>query len=127
MKKALFWFLAFIITAASAVYQRMTGPTYPVHGKAALTNGVVGYRLPRSAEITSDREVGVVVPDAEVEGRLLYRRFGTDEAWTEAAMIRQQNKLVGFLPKQPMAGKLAYKVSLTDRGKDIPLGGDEEI
>ena len=127
MKKILFWFLAFIITAASAVYQRMTGPTYPVRGKAALTNGEVSFKLPRSAEITSDCEVGVEVPDGEVAGRLLYRKFKTDDPWTEVAMGRKEKRLVGFLPKQPMAGKLAYMVVLNDRGKDISLSGDEGI
>lgn len=127
MRKVLFWFLAFIITAASAVYQRMTGPTYPVRGKAELSSGEVRYRLPRSAEITSDCEVGLEVPDTEVAGRLFYQRFKTDDPWTEVAMIRQDKKLVGSLPKQPMAGKLAYKAVLTDRGKDISLSGDEGI
>jgi len=127
MKKILFWLLAFVITAASAIYQRMTGPTYPVRGKAALTNGKVSFELTRSAEITSDCEVGLEVPDTEVGGRLLYRRFKTDDPWTEVAMIRQGKRLVGYLPKQPMAGKLAYKVVLTDRGKEIPLRGDEPI
>ena len=127
MKKILFWLLAFIITAATAVYQRRTGPTYPVSGKAALTGGEVRYELLRSAEITSDCEVSIDVPDTEVAGRLLYRRFKTDDPWTEAAMTRQEKRLVGYLPKQPMAGKLAYKVVLTDRGKDISLKGDEPI
>jgi hypothetical protein len=127
MKKVLFWFLAFIITAASAVYQRMTGPTHPVRGKAALSNGEVNFKLPRSAEITSDCEVGLEVPDAEVAGRLLFRRFKTDDSWTEVVMVRQEKRLVGSLPKQPMAGKLAYKVVLTDRGKDTSLSGDEDI
>lgn len=127
MRKFLFWFLAFIITAASAVYQRMTGPTYPVRGKVALTSGEVSFRLPRSAEITADRAIGIEVPDTEVGGRLLYRRFKTEDPWTEVAMIRKEKSLVGYLPKQPMAGKLAYKVVLMDRGKDISLNGDEAI
>jgi len=127
MRKVLFWVLAFIITAASAVYQRMTGPTHPVRGKAALSNGEVSYRLPRSAEITSDCEVGLEVSDTEVAGRLLYQRFKTDDPWTEVAMIRQDKRLVGSLPKQPMAGKLAYKVVLTDGGKEVSLSGDESI
>ena len=127
MKKILFWLLAFIITAASAVYQRMTGPTYPVSGKAALADGEVHFKLPRSAEITSDCEVSIEVPKTEVGGRLLYRRFKTDDPWTEAAMTRQEKKLVGYLPRQPMAGKLAYKVVLNDGGRDISLKGDEPI
>jgi hypothetical protein len=127
MKKILFWFLAFVITATSAVYQRMTGPTYPVRGKAALASGEVSFKLPRSAEITSDCKVALEIPDPEVGGRLFYRRFKTNDPWTETVMIREQNRLVGLLPKQPMAGKLVYRVVLTDRGKDIPIGGDQEI
>ena len=127
MKKALFWFLAFVITATSAVYQRMTGPTYPVRGKAALASGEVSFKLPRSAEITSDCKVALEIPDPEVGGRLFYRRFKSNDPWTETVMIREQNRLVGLLPKQPMAGKLVYRVVLTDRGKDIPIGGDQEI
>src|SRR4030042_977722 len=110
MKKILFWLLAFVITAASAFYQRRTGPTYPVSGKAALTNGEVSFELPRSAEITADCEVGLEVPDAEVGGRLLYRRFKTDDPWTELVMARQEKRLVGYLPKQHLGGNLAHKL-----------------
>lgn len=127
MKKLLFWFLAFIITAASAYYQRRTGPTYPISGKAALTSGEVRFKLLRSAEITADCEVSLEVPDGEVGGRLLYRMFKTEDPWTEVTMTRQDKKLLGYLPKQPMAGKLEYKVILTDRGQDISLSGDEPI
>jgi hypothetical protein len=127
MKKALYWLLAFVITAASAVYQRMTGPTYPVQGKAALTSGEIRFKLLRSAENTSDCEIGLEVPDQEVSGRLLYRRFKTNDPWTEAAMTRQEKRLVGYLPKQPMAGKLEYKVILNDHGRDVPLGGEEAV
>ena len=127
MRKVLFWLLAFVITAASAVYQRMTGPTYPVHGKAALTNGEVRFRLLRSAEITSDCEIGLVVPDQEVGGRLRYRRFKTNDPWTDMPMARQETRLVGYLPKQPMAGKLEYKVILNDHGRDVPLSGDDAV
>jgi len=127
MKKILFWLLAFIITAASAIYQRMTGPTYPVRGKAALTNGEVSFKLLRSAEITSDCEISLEVADTQVGGRLLYRRFKTDDPWAEVTMTRQDKKLVGTLPRQPMAGKLEYKVVLNDRGKDVSLRGDEPI
>jgi hypothetical protein len=127
MKKILLWLLAFLITAASAVYQRMTGPTHPVRGKAALTSGDVRFELPRSAEISSDREITLEVPDTEVGGRLLYRRFKTEDTWTETPLVRKEARLVGFLPRQPIAGKLVYKVVLTDGGKDVPIGGDGGI
>jgi hypothetical protein len=127
MKKVLFWLLAFIITAASALYQRMTGPTHPVRGKITLSRGEIGFRLPRSAEITADCEVGVKVADPEVSGRLLFKRFNTDDPWMETVMNRQDGRLVGYLPRQPMAGKLAYRVILSDGGKEFSLGGEEPV
>ena len=127
MKKILFWLLAFIITAASALYQRMTGPTYPLRGTAALSLGEVKFELPRTAEITADCEVGVEVADREVGGRLLYMRFKTDDPWTEMEMSREDERLVSYLPKQPMAGKLAYKVLLLDRGNEVSLSGDDPV
>ncbi len=127
MKKILLWLLAFIITAASAVYQRMTGPTYPVRGKVTLSGGEISFELPRSAEITADCEVGVEVADPEVAGRLLFKRFKTADPWTETVMIRQDGRLVGSLPRQPMAGKLAYQIVLADREKEVSLGGEEPI
>lgn len=125
MKKILFWLLAFIITAGSAVHQRMTGPTYPLRGKLPLSSGEIGFRLPRSAEITADCEVGIDVADPEVGGRLLFKRFKTGDPWTESPMERLDGRLVGFLPKQPMAGKLAYRVILHDGEREISLSGDE--
>jgi hypothetical protein len=127
MKKVLLWVLAFLITAGSAVYQRMTGPSYPLRGKAALSTGEVGFELPRSAEITDDCEIGVEVDDPAVGGRLLYKRFKTDDPWSEIPMSRQDGSLVGSLPKQPMAGKLAYKVILNDREKELSLSGDDPV
>ncbi len=67
MKKALFWTLAVVITLGSAVYQRMTGPTYPLRGKAAVAGTEVRYELPRSAETVRDAEVAVPAP-APLEG-----------------------------------------------------------
>jgi hypothetical protein len=127
MKKILLWLLAFIITAASAVYQRTTGPTYPLRGKAALSKGEVSFRLPRSAEITADCEVGVETADPEVGGRLFFKRFKTPDPWTETTMSRQEGRLVGYLPKQPMAGKLAYKVVLADPEKEVSLSGEDPV
>ena len=127
MKKVLFWILAIIITAASALYQRMTGPTYPLRGKIPLSRGEVRFELPRTAEITADCMVEVEVADPEVDGSMLYKRFKTNDPWTEIKMSQQDGRLAGALPKQPMAGKLAYKVLLLDRGNEVSLSGDEPV
>jgi len=112
MKKFLFWFLAVVITLGSAVYQRMTGPTHPLRGKAVVAGTEVSFRLPRSAETVRDAEITVPAP-APLEGYLDYKRYKTEDSWTRVPLVREGENLVGRLPKQPSAGKLAYKLSLT--------------
>ncbi len=127
MKKFLFWFFAVIITLASAVYQRITGPTYPLHGKVTLGDAEIKYKLTRSHEITSDCEISVLAPNPEVSGRILYKRFKTADAWVEVPFSRQGERLVASLPKQPMAGKLAYKAFLSFQGNEVSLTGEEPV
>ncbi len=127
MKKAFIWILAFIITAASAVYQRRTGPTYHLRGAVEVGGSRVRFELPRSAETSADGEVGVAVAGPEVTGRILFRRSKTGDSWSESPMARQGDRLVGYLPKQPAAGKLDYRIVLNDRGQDVSLTGDKPV
>ncbi|MDH7512434.1 MAG: hypothetical protein QHH14_05765 [Clostridiales bacterium] len=127
MRRLLFWLLAVLITLASAVYQRLTGPTYPLRGKAAVAGEEIRFKLPRSHEITSDCAVAVKVADEKTSGRLEYKRYKTSDAWTEANMARENDRLVGYLPRQPMAGKLAYRVLLTSDTEEISLTGEDQV
>jgi len=124
MRKGLFWLLAVVITLGSAVYQRMTGPTYPLRVKAVVAGTEIRVRLARSAETGADAEVAIPAP-APIEGRLEWKRFKTDDAWAGAALVREGDRLVGRLPRQPAAGKLAYRVILTGNGESKTLTGDE--
>ena len=42
---ALIWVIAIVITLASAVYQRMTGPTYELKGSVQLAGETISYEL----------------------------------------------------------------------------------
>ncbi len=126
MKKGMFWTLAVVITLASAVYQRMTGPSYPARAKAVIEGRELRFRLPRTAETTANAAVELKVP-APAEGYLEYTRYKANEPWTREPLARRGETLVGFLPKQPSAGKLAYRVHLVSGGKDTELGGDTPV
>jgi hypothetical protein len=126
MKKFLFWFLAVLITLVSAVYQKMTGPTYPLRAKAAVDGSLIGIKLPRSAESAANLKIALPVP-APAEGYLEYKRYKSDDPWIREPLVRQEAELVGYLPKQPAAGKLLYKVHLVTGGKDTLVGGEEPV
>lgn len=127
MKKTAFWVIAFLITASTAVFQRMTGPTNPISGKTSFEDAEIRFRLQRSHETTSDYEIRIPVPDSEVEGTLMFRRYKTQEPWTRIAMTKKEGTLRGTLPKQPPAGKLEYTVILSSGENEMPLTGEKPV
>ena len=44
MKKILFWTVAVLITVGAAMYQRMTGPTYPDRVKVTIEGSEYEYK-----------------------------------------------------------------------------------
>ena len=120
-KNVLFWILALVITLASAYYQRVTGPTYPLSGKQTIANETIKYKLDRTHSGYSNQEVKVQVANKNVSGTLLWKRFKTDDEWTKVEMIRRNDSLVAEMPAQPSAGKLMYKVVLNDNGNETSL------
>ncbi len=127
MRRGLVWTLAAIVTVASAVYQRMTGPTYPVRGRVSVEGRTVGYRLPRSAETTAPAEVRIPSENPRVEGYLQFRRNGSGDGWTQVPLARAEGALTASIPVQPAAGKVAYRVFLNLDGVEYPLGGEVPV
>lgn len=106
------WILALLFTLSIAIYQRLTGPTYPVRGSINIEGEQLKYRLIRSSN--SDRPAEVTIDDVpeELSGTITYKRFKIDEALTTVSFSREEDKLIAFLPAQPPAGKLEYTVQL---------------
>jgi hypothetical protein len=120
MKKNIFlWILALVITLASAYYQRVTGPTYPLAGKQTIANETIKYKLDRTHSGYSNQEVKVQVANKNVSGTLFWKRYKTNDDWTKVDMTRRNDSLTAWLPAQPSAGKLMYKISLKAAGKEI--------
>jgi hypothetical protein len=122
-KSLVLWIAAFLVTAGSAVYQRLTGPTHPLRGSVELGGQRVKYRLIRSHGGDGDAEVRLVVPDASAKGSIAWKRHKTRDSWTYLDMKREGDDLVGMLPHQPPAGKLDYRVILTQGAERVTLGG----
>jgi hypothetical protein len=124
MRKGLFWTLAVVLTLVAAFYQRVTGPSYPLKGEVAVGGVEIAYRLPRSAETTADATLALNAPPP-IEGRLEWQRFKTTDAWTASPLAREGDRLVGRLPRQPAAGKVAYRIVLTSGGEEETVPGGE--
>ncbi|OGD26957.1 MAG: hypothetical protein A2Y56_04790 [Candidatus Aminicenantes bacterium RBG_13_63_10] len=123
MKKALLWVLAFLITLAAAVFQRMTGPSYPVSGRTVVGGETVAFRLDRSALTTRDMDIKLKVPAKKISGYVRWKRFKSDDLPYAMALERRGDELFAALPRQPMAGKLEYRVFL----QDVSLTGEKPV
>ncbi len=118
------WTVAFVITAASAIYQRVTGPTYPLRGVAELNGRSFSYTLERSHGGNSNHVVELSPGDEVTGGILEWRLHGTSGGWQGVPMSRHSGTLSAELPHQPPAGKLDYRVILRlgDQALVLPEG-----
>ena len=129
------WILAIAITLAAAVYQRMSGPTYPVKGKVSIGGQTIHYRLTRSHGGTGDQPVEIEVPDPVITGDLSWRRYPTQE---EGLAMLTQPGVTGAklkkLPNDPWGHPYRYVVpgengqpyAVISTGADGEPGGDGE-
>lgn len=112
----LLWTLALVVTLVSAVYQRVTGPTYPVRGRCVVGTEEIRFKLPRSYDGPDDAELRLSVPAQDVFGTLEFKRYRSSEAWSRQPLQRQDSSLVGRIPHQPAAGKVVYRLYLGKAG-----------
>ncbi len=145
-KNALLWILALCLMLSAAIYQRKTGPTNPFRTDVEFAGQEFSTKLVRSCN--SDQDAKVMLPDfgSEFSALLFFKRFNTDDdfsplpmlgvnQWLQASLISEEDatehagKLIGFLPKQPAAGKLEYYIQLVnDKGpKRIPAEGADPL
>ncbi len=127
MKKFHFWIIAILITGAAAMYQRITGPTYPEKVSVTIDGTSCDLKLKRSQTNTYPCLIRLELPDS-VKGRLYFRKFRTDEEWTVAEMYRDKGFLEGELPPQPAAGKLEYFIILAGPdGSEVPVNRERPV
>jgi hypothetical protein len=126
-RSVLFWVLAVFITIGAAVFQRVTGPSYPVSGTTTISGRNIPYRFDRSHAGSTDAPVVLKTDDPSITGILHWKRFKTDDEWTSVPMTFDHGTLVANLPRQPVAGKLLYRVQLEQGGQRVSLPGPEPI
>lgn len=124
------WIAAFVLTVSLAVFQRMTGPSYPLRGEVVSAGGTEGfsYRLPRSHGGDGGLEVAVQAPAGWEAGTLEWRRYPTGEGWIELPMARGEGgALSAVVPHQPPAGKVEYRLEFVGGDRRISLPEGEPV
>lgn len=127
VKKVIIWLVAFIITAGTAIYQRSTGPTYPVQGETVINGHNISYKFQRSHGGETDHTVKVTVDKNGPDFTLYYKRYKTDDQFTAVPMEQIGTLYRADLPHQPPAGKLEYYVEATSEGKTYKITDDNVV
>ena len=120
-RSTLLWITSTIITVIAAVYQRVTGPTYPVSGKVQIAGKELDYRLARSHPGETDATVELRTNDASISGTVLWKLHKTADSLQESGMNFENGILKTSLPLQPHAGKLQYQIRLVTNAGEITM------
>ncbi len=128
-KHAGIWILALLITVASAVFQRKTGPTYPTDGKVKFHNNILSFTFLRTHSGNKGQPVTVewAHPDTSLEATLLYRRINSSDPWMDIVMGQDESGFYATIPHQPPAGKVEYQIRVTADSSSIFLPGEKPI
>ena len=123
------WVVAFLVTVLLALFQRTTGPSYPKRGAVFVPGGQeIQYRLPRSNNGRETIRVTVPAPEPAPRAILSWRRFPTNEDYSEISMIRNADgDFEAEIPHQPAAGKVEYRVYFENSSGMTSIPGDETV
>ena len=126
---ALLWIAAFVVTVLLAVFQRMTGPSYPIRGTESLPNGEsVSFSLPRSNEGRDELRIAIAAPANAIRAYLEWRRYPTDEGFRSQAMtVNADGEFETRIPPQPAAGKVEYRILLEFADGVISIPENEAV
>ncbi len=126
-RPVLLWLIAFILTVLTAVYQRTTGPTYPISGEATLNGKTLKYSLDRTHGGTDDHQIKIKTDDENISGVLEWKRYKTNDEWHSVEMKYGNGFLTGLLPHQPPAGKLIYRITLKNESRVVSLNNNQPV
>jgi hypothetical protein len=126
MKKSLIWTISVFLTLGVAIFQRLTGPTYPESFKIKAGTSIIKINLPTSHGGTSDSKIGIYDAENRLKGLIIYRRFPTTEPWDTIIMKNEGEQLTGYLPSQPPAGKLEYSI-IIEYDKELIKVNDQPV
>ena len=83
-------------------------------------------KLPRSHVTDFDAPIEIPVFVPNMRGKVFYKRYPTNDSWSEADLVSDGRKLTFNLPKQPPAGKLTYYLKLRIDRQEVMVSSPED-
>ena len=113
IRSIIWWGVAILITIGSGIYQRRTGPSYPLEGKINFGGREISYHFERSHSGPTDYPINVTTNDSAINTTLEWRYYKSEGDYIEVPMKYSNGIVSAVLPHQPPAGKLEYRIYLS--------------
>ena len=120
-KNILLWITAIALACILMIYQRQTGPTYPVSIDKEIAGETVEMKLPRTHGGDGSEIIEILMKNQQVSGRMQMKRYPSRDDWTDYPLTRTGDLLTADIPHQPPAGKMTYRIWLTDGNTEVAL------
>lgn len=118
--------VALLLTLASAVYQRLTGPTHPARFGVEIGGETYKVRLVRSGDTGEPAIARLKDLAGKATAVMTWRRHATDDPWATTEFAVDGSDLVAPIPPQPAAGKVQYFVTVTGDGVQTTFGSADD-
>jgi hypothetical protein len=117
------WIVATVLTLVFGVWQRVSGPTYPISGHDSIGGTSFEYRLERTHAGAGDAVVRVELDAPAATGTLEWREHEPAGPWQAAGMSSLSNMrgLVAPIPHHAAPQKVDYRVTLRSGESSVIL------
>ena len=105
------WVVAAVVVLAVVAWQRMSDTTRPTRGEVVVSGQTMTYRLLRVGPSGEPIRVTIAAPE-DVSGNLRWRPHPGEGAYESFTMLRDGDRVVGFLPAQSPGTQLEYSLVL---------------
>lgn len=109
------------------MYQRITGPTYPLRGKVIIDGQEIKYRLNRSHGGETNQPVTLTFSDSTYHAELRYTYFKANRPWESVPMKWDNGQFTAELPHQPPSGKLEYYIVVDKEKQKFAIPADRTV
>lgn len=114
LRRIVFIILSVICALIFAVFQRITGPTYPITGEVEINGQRLKYKLPRSCTVSSNK-CGISIK-SNIDGYIMWKRFKVDESYKRIDLIQKGNESYILIPDDfNPASKIEYDLFLAEK------------
>ncbi len=118
-KSIILWITALVLMSGVAIYQRMSGPSYPIKNNITISGVDIKYSLPRSHGGEGDQIIKIYAPVKDIKGLITYKRFKSFDTAITEIMTNVADTLIATLPHQPAAGKIQYEIKLVTKDAQL--------